>query len=472
MATVSNSEKITGVVGIAAVIVFFIGMIAATATADNFSMGSDPLSALFPETAFKAGCVIAGILVAVFGLLITVKKTESKVFIGRIRGLLIIVSGIVLIIMGPVNGNDYHWLVYLFIVLIILSAISDVFYNWVADQKVIMLLSAILTLFIAITGILSALSMTDSDPNNIMGFAFFIFVAIWIFLMAIIRFAPVAEKEPQRNKGVKAGKAGKPKESEPKKKNEPAPRPYPAKKEEPKKVAAEKPAEKEKVKKVEEPKKEEPKKVEPKVEEPKKEEPKPEEPKAKPLKVMSSREAAAAREARKKEEPAEPAPVEPVREEPTPAKAAVEPVVEPAPVVPVKESEPIHESAPPSEAETETYESTEEEEFDDFDIMEDTPDALLRRATWNKGLRCRRDYGEFQIPIAYVKAKVAVYLHQNVGTRNAVADEKLRADGWTVLHYLESDITDGKDQAEEINKAVKESLRAERAAKKKKGSKK
>jgi len=454
MATSLNSEKITGVVGIAAVLVFLVAMIAAIATANGFVMGSNPISDLFQETAFKAGCVVAGILLAVFGILITIKKAESKVFIGRVRGILFVISGVVLLILGVINGNDHHWIVYLFIALIILSAISDVFYNWVADQKVLLLFSAILTLFIVITGILSALSMTASDPNNFLGFVFVIFVAFWIFLMAVIRFAPVVEAEPQRNKSSKAGKAGKPKDNGTKKKNEPAPRPYPVKKEEPKKVVAEKPPEKEKVKKIEEPKKEEPKKEEPKKEElkvetPKKEEPKPEEPKVKPLKVMSSREAAAAREARKKEEPAES-----------------------APVVPVKEPEEIPEPAPAVEPETDTYVDTEEEDIDNFDIMEDTPDALLRRATWNKGLRCRRDYGEFQIPIAYVKAKVAVYLHQNAGSENAAIDEKLSADGWTVLHYMESDITDGKDQAEEINKAVKENLRAERAAKKKKSSKK
>ena len=470
MATVLNSEKITGIVGIAAVVVFLVALIAAVASANSFSMGSDPISKLFPEAAFMAGCVIAGILGAIFGLLITVNKAESKVFIGRVRGILMVVSGIVLVALGVIEytaDSPVNWIVYLFIVLIILSAISDVFYNWVADQKILMLFSLILTLFVVITGIYGAISMTADNPNNIMGFVFAVFVMLWICLMAAIRFMPVLETEPQKNKGAKAGKAGKPKDSETKKKNEPAPRPYPAKKEEPKKAAAEKPAEKEKTKKVEAPKKEEPK-----AEVPKKEEPKPEEPKAKPLKVMSSREAAAAREARKKEEPAEPAPVAPVKEETVPVKVAEEPVVEPIPAAPAKEPETIPEPAPIAEPETETFTDTEEEEFDDFDIMEDTPDALLRRATWNKGLRCRRDYGEFQIPIAYVKAKVAVYLHQNAGTENAATDEKLRADGWTVLHYKESDITDGKDQAEEINKAVKENLKAERAAKKKKSSKK
>ena len=483
METASNSEKIIGVVGMAAVIVFFITMLIASSTNKDFALGSGTMGDLLPEPALVAGCIISGILGAVFGLMITFWKPESKVFIAKVRGLLIVLSGVALIALGATSGNDYA--VYLLIALLILSAASDTFYNWVVDQKILMVISLILTLFILVTGILS-----QTSDNSILAFVFAVFVAIWICLLSVIRFIPFAEVQPQ-----KKDKKGKAKENEVKKKNAPAPRPYPAKKEEPKKTAV-KPAEK-KVKeepKVEEPKKKEtkpapviktepkkeepkpaePKKEEPKPAEPKKEEPKPAEPKAEPIKVMSSKEAAAARDARKKEEQESVKAPEPVIE-PEPAKE--EPAIEPEPAKeePVIEPEFVDEPEAVPEPESEAAEietDAEEEDYEDFDIMEDTPDALLRRATWNKGLRCRRYYGEFQIPIAYVKAKVAVFVQPEPDAKDASVDAELRANGWTLFHYLERDITDGKEQAEEINKAVKENLKAERAAKKKKSSKK
>jgi len=444
MATASNSEKIIGGIGIAAAVVFIIAMLIAIVNTDGFTFGSGTLSGLFPENVIiVAGSVIAGILGALFGLLITLGKAESKVFIGKIRGILMVLSGAVLVVLGMTNGNELA--VYLFIALIILSAASDTFYNWVSDQKIFMVFSLFLMLFIALTGILS-----QTGENSVMGFAFAAFVAFWVILVAAIRFIPIVEAEP-----LKKEKKGK--ESETKKKNAPAPRPYPVKKEEPKK-AAERPAEKAKKPK------EEPKKAEPPVQEteekPPAEAPKPAEAKAKePIKVMSSREAAAARNARKKEEPAA---------EAAAAEVEVEAVAEAeAEVAPEPPAETV-----PEEADTETFADAEEEGFDEnLEIMEDTPDALLRRATWNKGLRCRRDYGEYLIPIAYVKAKVAVYVQTEAGADDASVDEKLMAKGWTVFRYKESDITDGKDQAEEISKAVKENLRADRA-KKKKSSKK
>jgi len=461
MATASNSDKIIGGIGIAAAVVFIIAMLIAIVTKDGFIFGSGTLNELFTETVLVIGCVIAGILGAVFGLMITLGKAESKVFIGKVRGILIVASGVVLLILGMTEGNDA--VIYLFMALIILSAASDTFYNWVADQKILMILSMILLLIIALTGVLSL-----TGDNQVMGFAFAVVVAVWIMLMGVIRFIPVIEAEP-----LKKDKKGK--ESESKKKNAPAPRPYPAKKEEPKKAV-----EKEKAKKV----REEPKPAESKpmaAAEPPKEKTKPAEPpKEKPIKVMSSREAAAARETvRKKEEPEAEEPVAEVEVASEAAEVAAVPVAE-EPVaevaaVPVVEEEVLAEPETEvvlEEADTETYTDTEEENFDEsFEITEDTPDALLRRATWNKGLRCRRDYGEFLIPIAYVKAKVAVYVQNEAGENDASVDEKLMSKGWTVLRYKESDITDGKEQAEEISKAVKENLRADRA-KKKKSSKK
>ena len=436
MATAMNNDKIIGAVGLAAVIFFAITLLVAIFQAGDF--GSTTVVGLLEnedsKMIFQVGCIVAGILGAVFGLLITFWKPESKVFIGKIRGILIVLAGVALVVFGAMEGEQ--WTVYLFIALIALAAISDVFYNWIVDQKMIMVFSLILMLMIVLTGALSQVN----DDNVIYGYAFILFVIIWVLLVALMKLAPVVE-EPE-----KKGKKAKAKEPEPKKKNAPAPRPYPAKKEEPKKAAP--PVKKEEPKKQEPPKKEEPKKQEPAKTESKEELPK--------LKVMSSREAAAARDARKKEEPAQ------VVEEPT---LVAEPVYEP----PVEEAEVIEEAEVVYEPEVEADVPTESEE--PFEMDEDTPSGLLRRATWNKGLRCRLEYGELQIPIAYVKAKVAVYLFDSESIVIPKEKEKLESDGWTVMVFYEKDITDGKEQAEEINKVVKDKLKAERAAKKKKTKK-
>ena len=405
MASALSNERIIGGIGVVAVIIFAIAMLAAIVIVGDF--GNHSLRELFDtEGELQAGAVAAGVLLLIFGVMIFFCKSEPKIFIGRVRSILIILSGLALVVLGIVSLNDApaDWAVYLFIVLISLAAVSDVFYNWITGQKALMVFSVILMLLIVLTGVLS---QVNSD-NYILGFAFAIFVMLWILLIAAIRFAPVEESK----KGSK--KPADDRCSDPSKKNVPAPKPYPAKKEETK------PA----------PKKEEPKpapKPEPKKEEPKpapkKEEPKDEVPK---VKVMSSAAAAAAAAARKKEPEPEP-----------------EPAPEPA-------------------------DDSEGEEFDELDLADDTPDALLRRATWNKGLRCRRFYGEHQIPIAFVKAKVAVFVQPEPCMEDNLVDEKIRADGWKVFRYLEKDITDGKEQAEEINLAVKENLKAERAAKKKK----
>lgn len=100
---------------------------------------------------------------------------------------------------------------------------------------------------------------------------------------------------------------------------------------------------------------------------------------------------------------------------------------------------------------------------EDLGLIPDTPTGLVRRACWNKGLRCRKDYGSYYIPFAFVKSKVAVYV--DIGTPDNRNDEALRDQGWIVLHFKESDITDGAKEAEVINDAVKENTRALKKAK-------
>jgi len=454
MATTLENGKITGVVGIVAAAAYVLCMFAAALLTDGFDFGTSGLSDLGSEIIYIAGCVVAGALGVLFGVLVSMRKAKSKTFIEKIRSVLIMVTGVSLIAMGVLDIEGLEWV---FIALICLTILADVGYDWVTDQKVLMIISAAFLLVIVLTGVLS------QGDNKIISVMFALLVAAWVFFVAAMYFAPVVEapvkgasktKETDKSKG---------------KKNAPAPRPYPAKRAEtqvqPKKAEEPpKPAVKEQPKKAEVPVavptkkaeespvaiREEPKKAEERPaiarEEPKKVEPQPEPKKEEELpklKVMSSREAALARDSARKKDP-----------EPEQGLKEVDPM----------EVQSATEPSPAEEIDTDDDYSEEE-----FEMFEDTPDALLRRATWNKGLRCRRDYGEYQIPIAFVKARVAVYVVSEFGS--TPDDDALRAEGWVVFRYLESEITDGKDQAEEINKAVKDNLRAERAAKKKKSKK-
>ncbi|MDR0509208.1 MAG: 4Fe-4S dicluster domain-containing protein [Candidatus Methanoplasma sp.] len=112
---------------------------------------------------------------------------------------------------------------------------------------------------------------------------------------------------------------------------------------------------------------------------------------------------------------------------------------------------------PAAEAEAD---AEEEEEFIGEDIWTDnSPEALVRRASWNKGLRCRKDYGPNNIPVAFVKPKVAVYILEK-GEADAAVKKELEDEGWIVLSFLEKDVTDGEEQAVKIKAAVKENRRA------------
>jgi len=108
---------------------------------------------------------------------------------------------------------------------------------------------------------------------------------------------------------------------------------------------------------------------------------------------------------------------------------------------------------------TEEPEEEEGEEFGEDVWTDNSPEALVRRASWNKGLRCRKDYGPHKIPVAFVRPKVAVYILQR-GSVDAESKQELEDEGWIVLSFLESDIIDGEDQAIVIKAAVKENLKA------------
>jgi colicin import membrane protein len=156
-----------------------------------------------------------------------------------------------------------------------------------------------------------------------------------------------------------------------------------------------------------------------------------------------------------------------------PVAAAEAPKTEPAAVQVAPKSTGFREVSEPKIEAHETPKSTglmEKESFetdsqDDGEELSDdiwtdnSPEALVRRAAWNKGLRCRKDYGEHNIPVAFVKPKVAVFILAE-GQADADVKKTLEEDDWIVLSFLEKDITDGEEQAVEIKAAVKENLKA------------
>ena len=140
---------------------------------------------------------------------------------------------------------------------------------------------------------------------------------------------------------------------------------------------------------------------------------------------------------------------------------AVEPKVEVKAPAQKKESTPKAEPKPKEKVEVQA----EEEESGDDVWTDNSPEALVRRAAWNKGLRCRKDYGVYGIPIAFVKPKVAVYIFEK-GAVDPEEKKTLEDEGWIVLSFLIKDIVDGEAQAVDIKAAVKENLKASRKKKK------
>ncbi len=157
----------------------------------------------------------------------------------------------------------------------------------------------------------------------------------------------------------------------------------------------------------------------------------------------------------------EPEAEEPVEEKPAePAPSVIsEPVVE-------KESAETFQTAEPNWGAVTDDSSAEASEEAEDAYTDNSPEALVRRAAWNKGLRCRRNYGDAKIPVAFVKGKVAVYVDS--GDADTSGDDALREEGWTVLRYSAADITDGKEQGEAIAAAVKENTKAVKKKKAKK----
>jgi len=155
-----------------------------------------------------------------------------------------------------------------------------------------------------------------------------------------------------------------------------------------------------------------------------------------------------------------PAPVAPVVEE-----KKTEPVADTKNEVPPVKEEPKEEPKEEEVVEEAVDEIEEEDDGEDYDFdFAVTPEDIVRRAAWNKGLRCRRNYGPYNIPVAFVKSKVAVI----VGPEGDLDKAKLEEEGWAILHFDEEKITDGAEEAALIKSTVKENLRALKKKKAKK----
>jgi len=124
-------------------------------------------------------------------------------------------------------------------------------------------------------------------------------------------------------------------------------------------------------------------------------------------------------------------------------------------------------AAAEKEAEEEAGGEDEGEPGEDM-FTDNSPKARIRRAAFNKGLRCRLDYGPLHIPVAFVKPKVAVYIFEGEGTVDHKTKNELENDGWIVLSFDETKVTDAEKEALEIKAAVKENIKAQGKKKKKK----
>ena len=501
----SSSKKAFGGLGILAALLFIVSGL-------MIIVAGKPLDDDDCKTAVYI-LAAAGALAIVYAIGLVMEKRSMVL---TVCGVFLAVAGLIAICNLFIESNGVA-IFCAFGIFALLAAVTNVLSDWADQVKGAMYINSLLAAVI-----LFAVIMAYVKGDHIYEVLLLVAMGIWLIIASYIgAFVPAASGSKTR---VVVEDAVSKKSDKPKAKNNKATKKAKKpeqKKEEPK---AEEP-------KKEEPKAEEPKaaKPEPAKEEPKKEEPKAEEPaKAEEpkeeqkkmtkdesmkdfmSKLVASKDASNAskkvEEKPKAQEPAaaepepakievaeEPAKIEPAEEqpklEPVEEPAQIEPAEEPAKIEPAEEPAQIEAAEEPAQIEPPAEEAVaaaavaagavaaavadedepEEEELGEDLYTDNSPEALVRRAAWNKGLRCRRDYGDLHVPVAFVKGKVAVYVTDDPVP--AADKAKLEEDGWTVICYRESDITDGLEQGDEIAAQVKANMRAAKAAKKKKAKK-
>ncbi|MCL2786002.1 MAG: heterodisulfide reductase-related iron-sulfur binding cluster, partial [Methanomassiliicoccaceae archaeon] len=101
----------------------------------------------------------------------------------------------------------------------------------------------------------------------------------------------------------------------------------------------------------------------------------------------------------------------------------------------------------------------------DDDVMkaetpQDSGELKLRRRLWGRGYRYRKVYGREKITIAFLKARVAVFVSAQITAKDKDKDDALRTAGWTVLRFREPAITDAVRESEKVIAAIEKNLNA------------
>ena len=464
----SSSKKAFGGIGIIAALLFIVSGLMVVVAGKPFD-DDDCKTAMYIFAA-------AGALAIVYAIGLVLEKRSMVL---TVSGVFLAIAGLIAICIPFIETNGVAPFC-AFGIFALFATVSNVLSDWADQVKGAMYVNSLLAAVI-----LFAVIMTYVKGDYFYEVLVLVAMGIWLVIAAYIgAFISVASGTKTRvvvEDAVSQKKADKPKAKNSKatkkakkpeqKKEEPAKAEEPAKTE----PAKEEPKPTPEPEKKEEPAKTEPAKAEPAKEEPKKEMTKDESMKDFMSKLVASKDASNASK-RVEEKPAEePAKIEPAEEpakiEPAEEQPKLEPAEEPAKIEPAEES--VAAAAVAAGAVAAAIEDDDLDEDDgepEEDIYTDnSPEALVRRAAWNKGLRCRRDYGEYHVPVAFVKGKVAVYVTDDPVPADTRA--KLEEDGWTVIVYRASDITDGLEQGDEIAAQVKANIRAAKAAKKKKAKK-
>ena len=435
-------NKIGDYVGLLSAALFIIAAFVMVLVSDD-TIGGDILS-----VTARYVLIAAGVLAIVSGIFLILKGGN---FISKIVDIMIIILGVVAILCYVLIGNGSmgaQLMVEILGAVAIIGMIAAIGSDWTKGLLGVMYIDFLfLVMTIVLVAILAlGLSVTIVPAAIILIIGFWLASAVFLGQMEA---APKkGEIDPNRKSAKRAQKEQEKKEAEAKKEQ---------KREETREKAAKEKA---------------------------KEEKKPEE---KPAEQKSESVAIAVPAEEKKEEPAAEPVEEAPAEEPADEAPAEEPVEEPVEEAPAEEkpnndfmsklvSSKDAAGAAAAGAAVAAAADDDDEEDEDDEVLEDiytdySPEALVRRAAWNRGLRCRRDYGDLHVPVAFVKGKVAVYVEEP-GNEDKEAEAKLKEDGWVVLRFDINKVTDGLDEGAQIAEAVKANKRAMKAAKKKKSSKK